>query len=136
MQKDVSKQRVDLRKITLFDVILIASILLLSAGILLRTKLNLNRKPSAAMGASVYHDGKLHDRLAVDTDRELVLLNGKMLIEVKGKKVRVKKSECPRQLCVKTGWIQYTGETIVCVPFKTLIEINSGDTPVVDAVVF
>jgi len=136
VQKDVSKQRVDFSKITVFDVILIASILLLSAGILLRTKLNLDRKPSAAMGASVYHDGKLHDRLALDTDRELVLLNGKMLIEVKGKKLRVKKSECPRQLCVKTGWIQYTGETIVCVPFKTLIEINSGDTPVVDAVVF
>jgi len=53
----------------------------------------------------------------------------------KDKKVRVKKSECPRQLCANIGWIQHTGEAIICVPFKTLIEVKSADAPVVDAVV-
>ena len=134
MQKDASKQRVYLSKLTLFDVILIVSILLLSAGILLRTQFN--RESSKVIGAAVYHDGKLDKRLSLDKDREIVLLNGKMLLEIREKKVRVKKSECPRQICVKTGWIQYPGETIVCVPFKTLIEIGSAQTPVVDAVVF
>ncbi len=136
MQQDAIKRRVRLDKITFLDVIIIAFIVLLSAGILLRTKLNLNREPSKVIGAAVYHDGKLAQRLALDKDREIILLNGKMLIEVRERKVRVKKSECPRQLCVKTGWIQHTGETVICVPFKTLIEITSARTPVVDAVVF
>lgn len=136
MQQDAIKRRVRLDKITFFDGVVIVSILLLSVGILLKTQFNANRNPSKMMAGAVYHDGKLEERLALDKDREINLLDGKMRIEVRGKKLRVQKSACPRQLCVKTGWIQYTGETIICVPFKTLIEINSPRTPVVDAVVF
>ena len=136
MQQDTIKQRVRLDRITFFDVVIIVFILLLSAGFLLRTQFNLNREPSKGMGAAVYYDGKLDKRLDFGKDREIVLLNGKMVIEVHGEKVRVKKSECPRQLCVKTGWIQHPGESIICVPFKTVIEIDAARKPVVDAVVF
>jgi len=136
VQQNAIKTRVRLDKITFFDGVIIGFILLLSVGILLKAWFNENRNPVTAIGAAVYHDGRLHERLALNMDREISLLDGKMIIEVRGKKVRVKKSECPRQLCVKTGWIQYTGESIICVPFKTLIEIDSARAPVVDAVVF
>lgn len=136
MKKDVSKHRVDIYKITIFDVILIVLILLLSTGIILRTKLGLNWQSAKDTKISVYHNGKLNKHLKLTEDQEIILLDGKMVVEIKGKKVRVKKSECPRQLCVKTGWIQHTGEVIICVPFKTVIEINSAEAPVVDAVVF
>lgn len=136
MQQNAIKTRVRLDKITFFDGVIIGFILLLSVGILLKAWFNENRNPSTAIGAAVYHDGRLFERLTLNMDREIRLLDGKMIIEVRGKKVRVKKSECPRQLCVKTGWIQYTGESIICVPFKTLIEIDSARAPVVDAVVF
>ena len=136
MQQDAIRQRVRLDKITFFDGIIIAFILLLSIGIILRTQFNLNRKISKGVGAAVYYDGKLDKRLALDKDREIILLNGKMTVEIKDNKLRVKKSECPRQLCVNTGWIQYPGETVICVPFKTLIEISSARPPAVDAVVF
>lgn len=136
MKKDVSKHRVDIYKITIFDVILIVLILLLSTGIILRTKLGLNWQSAKDTKISVYHNGKLKKHLKLTEDQEIILLDGKMVVEIKGKKVRVKKSECPRQLCVKTGWIQHTGEVIICVPFKTVIEINSAEAPVVDAVVF
>ena len=74
--------------------------------------------------------------MTLDKDQEISLLNGKMLIEIKGKKLRVKKSECPRQVCVNAGWIRLAGENIICVPFKTLIEVKSTGAPLVDAVVF
>lgn len=72
----------------------------------------------------------------LDQDQKSVLLDGKMLVEVKNRKIRVSKSECPRQICVNMGWIQHPGEAIICVPYKTVIEIKSGGSPVVDAVVY
>ncbi len=136
MNRNVSKYRVDIYKITFVDVIVIVCILLLSSGIILKAKLGSIWQSEKVTKASVYHDGKLYKQMKLAEDQEIILLNGKMVIEIKDKKVRVKKSECPRQLCVNIGWIQHTGEAIICVPFKTLIEIKSADAPVVDAVVF
>ncbi|MFC1815625.1 NusG domain II-containing protein [Thermodesulfobacteriota bacterium] len=135
-QEKTSNQRVDLYKVTPIDIVIIFCILLLAAGLILRTKLGLNWQSSGAIEAAVYHDGKLSERPALDKDQEVVLLNGKMLVEIKENKIRVKRSDCPRQVCVNTGWIQHTGEAIVCVPFKTLIEIKSPESPAVDAVVY
>ncbi|CAB1058949.1 hypothetical protein D1BOALGB6SA_3707, partial [Olavius sp. associated proteobacterium Delta 1] len=132
MNRNASRHRVDIYKITVADVIVIVCILLLSVGIILQAKLGLIWQSQKVTQASVYHDGKLHKHLKLAEDQEIILLNGKMVVEIKGKKVRVKKSTCPRQLCVNIGWIQHTGEAIICVPFKTLIEVKSADAPVVD----
>jgi hypothetical protein len=130
------KHRVALSKLTPFDVVVIIFIVLLAVGIILRNGLVLSRQPSEAVKAAIYHDGKIHQHLALDENQEISLLNGKMLIEIKEKKIRVKKSDCPRQVCVNVGWVRFTGETIICVPYKTLIEIKSTGAPLVDAVVF
>jgi hypothetical protein len=131
-----AKQRVALRKLTPLDIVVIIFIVLLTGGIILRNKLNLDWQTSKAVEATIYHDGKIHQHLALNKDQESCLLNGKMLIEIKEKKIRVKKSDCPRQVCVNVGWVRFTGETIICVPYKTLIEIKSTIAPLVDAVVF
>jgi hypothetical protein len=110
--------------------------MLLALGIIVRHRLNLNSKSSDATEAIIYHDGRILQHVNLAKDREISLLNGKMLIEIKGKKIRVKKSECPRQVCVHVGWIRLRGENIICVPYKTLIEIESNAAPSVDAVVF
>jgi hypothetical protein len=136
VKKDGSRQRIVLNRLTPLDMAIIIFIILLAVAIILRTKLNLNQQSSKAIEATVYHDGKIHQHLALDEDRELSLLSGKMLIQIEGKKLRVKKSECPRQLCVNIGWIQHTGEAVICVPYKTMIEIKSPSAPVVDAVVY
>ena len=131
-----SKLRVSLDKLTPFDVVVIICIVLLALGIILRHRIDLKWHSSEAIEAQIYHEGKIHQHIALDTDQEINLLNGKMLIEIKGKKIRVKKSECPRQVCVNVGWIQFTGENIICVPYKTIIEIRSTGAPSVDAVAF
>lgn len=136
VNRDASRHRVDIYKITFVDAIVIVLILLLATGVILKTTLGLNWQFTKNRQASIYHDGKLNKHLKLAEDQEVILLDGKMVVEIKGKKVRVKKSDCPRQLCVKTGWIQHSGEAIVCVPFKTVIEIESAGAPAVDAVVF
>ncbi|MBA5850294.1 NusG domain II-containing protein [Clostridium sp. cel8] len=46
-------------------------------------------------------------------------------------KIRVEKgriciidADCPNKICVKSGWISKSGETIVCLPHKLQIEIE------------
>ncbi len=136
MNINASQPRVDIYKITIFDVILVVFILVLSTGIILKAKLDLSWQSPSVTNASVYQSGKLNKVLELDKDQEIMLLDGKMIVEVKGQKVRVKHSDCPRQVCVRVGWIAHPGEAIICVPYKTVIEVGSTGKTAIDAVVF
>nr|WP_242704635.1 NusG domain II-containing protein [Enterococcus sp. 665A] len=45
------------------------------------------------------------------------------LIEIADQKIRVKEASCKDQICVRRGWIEKKGDTIVCLPHKMVIEI-------------
>jgi len=60
---------------------------------------------------------KSEKELYVDTDI------GGVGIKLKDNKIRVTSSYSPRKLCVKQGWIEKSGETIIGVPDKLLIKI-------------
>lgn len=50
-----------------------------------------------------------------------------MTIEVGQGRARVVKSDCPEQICVKTGWISRAGQTIVCVPNRTVFRLTGKE---------
>jgi hypothetical protein len=136
VNEDAFRRKLVLDRLTSFDLAIIICIVLLAVGIILRTRLTQNRPMSEATQAAVYLDGKLYQSLSLHENREISLLDGKMLLEIKNDKLRVKKSDCPRQVCVNIGWIQHMGEAIICVPFKASVEIRSAEAPALDAVVF
>ena len=123
-------------KVTVFDVALIALILFFSVGVILYTKLGVNAQLPKASGVSVYQEGKLFKHIKLDKDQELILLNGRMSMEIKQGRIRVKESDCPRKICVNTGWIKTPGQVIACVPNKVLVEIKSAGSPFLDAVAY
>ena len=131
-----SAGRLDLNRLTLLDVIAIVLLLLLSTSVILHNKSGSNLQWARVAEASIFRDGELlFQHLRLDKDQEVVLSNGAMVVEVKEGRIRVKESDCPRRICLHTGWIQHPGETIVCVPNKIVIEIEaSGSAPSVDAV--
>ena len=131
-----SAGRLDLNRLTLLDVIAIVLLLLLSTSVILHNKSGSNLPWARVAEASIFRDGELlFQHLRLDNDQEVVLSNGAMIVEVKEGRIRVKESDCPRRICLHTGWIQHPGETIVCVPNKIVIEIEaSGSAPSVDAV--
>jgi hypothetical protein len=131
-----SNENHDSYRITVFDVVLVLLILFFSAGVIVHTKVGFKGQSSKVAEASVYHEGNLLKDVKLDKDQEFHLLNGKMRIEIKEGRIRVKESDCPRQICVNTGWLQHPGESVVCVPYKVLIEVKSAGAPVVDAVVY
>lgn len=52
--------------------------------------------------------------------------NGKInIVQVKNHKIRVIDANCKDQVCVKEGWKSKSGDTIVCLPHKFLIEIKN-----------
>ncbi len=124
-----------LGRLTPFDVVVITIIILLAVTIIWHNSLSQGRR-SADVEAGIYQDGKLLQQVTLTKDQEIRLYDGKMLIEIKDKKLRVKQSQCPRQVCVHVGWIRSKGETIICVPYHTVIELKSAGAGVVDAVVF
>ncbi len=48
-------------------------------------------------------------------------------IEVRDDRIRMKSATCSDQVCVNFGFISKPGETIVCLPHKILIEIQTID---------
>lgn len=47
-------------------------------------------------------------------------------VEVENGSIRIIESPCPDQICVKRGWIDTPGESIICVPNEIVIDIESG----------
>jgi len=67
--------------------------------------------------------------------RSIFVVNGRVgpsTLEVEGKRIRMKEANCPDKICVRQGWIENPGESIVCIPGEILIRIE-GTAPL-DAV--
>ncbi len=87
--------------------------------------------------AVVKVDGRIVRELNLKTDNVVEVggyQGGINRIETKDGKVRMTTADCPDELCVKTGWINKTGETIVCLPHRVVVEIQ-GKSEGVDSIV-
>jgi hypothetical protein len=136
VDRDVAKSRIELRRLTVPDVVVIVLILSVSLALIVNAAFRSRPAASKPVEAAIYQDGKLVKRLSLKEDRQESLYDGKMLIEIKDGQIRVSRSDCAHQICVRVGWIAHSGEAITCVPYKTVIEIGTAGTPVIDAVVF
>ena len=124
----------DFYKTSKFDLVVIGLILFLAAASLLRITRNNIRSSSEKRAAMIYQNGRLLEEVKLEKDEAIPILNGRMRLEVKKGKIRVLNSDCPQHICMNMGWIQYSGQTIVCVPNKVLIEITSAAPSLLDAV--
>ena len=93
---------------------------------------SLNRASSSTQEAVLSVDGEeiktfdLSDKSQTYTYRYEEKDGDYNLIEVKDGRIRIKEADCGDQICVRRGWIDQSGETIVCLPHKLLIEIKSS----------
>ena len=52
---------------------------------------------------------------------------GKNTLVIEEGQAYMSEADCPDELCVKTGKVQYDGETIVCLPHKVVVTIKSDE---------
>lgn len=113
------------------DVVVIVSLLLLSAIVLL--VVFLTRQEGARVTVTV--DGVTVGEYPLGVDGVYELRNGANVLTVEDGRAYMSYSSCPDHLCENTGRIKYVGETIVCLPNKvTVMVIGEDDGSGVDFV--
>lgn len=84
----------------------------------------------------VYIDGEAVASYPLQEDGEYAIETerGRNLLVIKDGKADVTEADCPDELCVKQHSIHKTGETIVCLPNRVVVEIEGGLDNELDAV--
>ena len=127
MTKESIKRFIVKRRI---DIIVIASLLLLSLIILL--VINLAKKEGAI--ARVEISGEIIGEYPLDVNKEYSLNGGTNVLTIKDGVAYMTYSECPDHTCERVGKIKFVGETIVCLPNKVSVTIISDSDDGVDLV--
>lgn len=105
------------------DIILIAAVLVIALISLAAIKMT--QKDGKEVVVTV--NGKEVYKTSINKDQtyKIPVKNGKNILEIKDKKVTMKEADCRDQICADHKAIEKSGETIVCLPHKVVIEIKS-----------
>ena len=103
----------------LADSILVASLLLVALSVFLI--ITLTRKDGAFAVVSVDGDKVAEYSLAIDG--EYLLNGGTNILVIENGRAYMKDADCPDRLCVHQGKKSHSGERIVCLPNRVMVEI-------------
>lgn len=127
-------KKIDAYKTSKFDLILICLILFLSIASIIFINRERFQRTTGEKTVLIYQQEELLESVPLDKNTFIDILGKRMQVEIRDGRVRMDRSDCPQHICVNTGWIKYSGQTIVCVPNKVLVEIKSPEEPLIDAV--
>ena len=107
------------------DIILIVAVLAISLISLAAIKMT--QKDGKEVIVTV--EGKEVYKTSIKKDQiyQIPEKNGTNVMQIKDGKVTMKKADCKDQICADHKAIEKSGETIVCLPHKVVIEIQSED---------
>ena len=111
------------RKKLLRDIILIVAILAVGVVLLIIT----GNHGKAGSYAVVMVRNNETARYSLSTDGIYTINGGTNTIEIMDGKVRMTEAECPNHLCVRQGWISFSGQSIVCLPNELSVTITGAD---------
>ena len=116
----------------LFDIILIAVILIVSLSVLLIVFLTREEGNTVV----VYVDGDKVAEYPLSVDGVYYLNNGTNTLVIEDGVAYMRDATCPDKFtgngCVNTGKISYVGQKIVCLPNKLIVEIVGEGEGIVD----
>ena len=78
-------------------------------------------------------DGEIFGEYSLHKDQEIEINDSNHLV-IKDGRVDMIEANCPDQICVNQKDISKTGETIVCLPNKVIVEVKGAKAAEVDAV--
>ena len=85
-------------------------------------------RPDTQTQALILSDGETVARVALPAVRTTdVEVPGKdICIRIEGDRVWVLHSDCPDQICVRSGEIRTAGQTVVCLPNRVVVKITGA----------
>ena len=102
------------------DIILIIVILLI-AGVAFGAKFLFEKKGGEA---TITVDGEIYGIYSLD-ENQTIEVDDHNKVVIKDGVVHMEDANCPDKLCIKQGEIDSNGEKIVCLPNKTIVQIQS-----------
>ena len=112
------------------DWILAACILLAAVAILL---FQFVRSDSGAGKVSVTVDGEIFGTYSLAED-QTVDIDGTNRLVIENGTAEMEWADCPDQLCVNQRAVSRQGESIICLPNKVIVEVESSESSELDAV--
>lgn len=86
----------------------------------------------------ITRDGELYKEVALDENQTIVIEipgeEGSNTLEIKDGYAKMIDSDCPDHLCEQQHRISKKGETIICLPNKVIVEVQSKEEPEIDGV--
>lgn len=113
------------------DAILIAALMLLGGA--LAVFLYATRQSGGYV--SVQMDGQTVMELPLSEDTQVLLGEDghTNTLVIRNGTAQVVEADCPDQICVRQGAVQYEGESIVCLPHKLVVSVEGGQESGIDA---
>ena len=115
-----SAERILSKKI-IKDIILIAVLLVLGISVFLI--IEYGREDGTHVKVTV--NGELIAEYSLNEDGEYLLNGGTNLLIISDGKAFIKDADCPDGLCINQGKISRSGERIVCLPNRVMIEVRA-----------
>ncbi len=93
-------------------------------------------KGGSPAGIEVVADSRVVLSAGLDEDRFYRVEGplGFSVVEVHGGRVRMKESPCPHKVCLRMGWKEEAGESIVCLPNRVGVFLRGKRRDGIDAV--
>ena len=112
------------------DIIVVASLLILSLAVLLIV--NLTKEEGAF--AEVTVDGNVSGKYSLAVDGTYSLNGGTNTLVIQNGEAYMSYSNCPDHICENTGKIRHVGQTIICLPNRITVTIIGQTDEAVDFV--
>lgn len=110
------------------DIIIIALILIVATGLWGIIKFF---PKSTADTAIIKYDGKVVKTVPLDTDTEFSLKEDPTIkFKVENGAISFVDATCPDKICQNTGFISKSGQTAVCLPKKTVLQLKGSHNEV------
>ena len=113
------------------DIVLVIVILVV-AGLCLLLHMLVGEKSADYITIKV--NGKVEGIYSLAEDREIKLNNGSNILKIKNGEADMVWADCPDQLCVKQKAVSKNKESIICLPNKIIVEVDSHQNSQYDAV--
>ncbi len=112
--------------------ILLIIIILVVAGLCLLLHSIVGEKSADYVTVKV--NGKVEGVYSLADDQEIKLNSGSNILKIKNGEADMVWADCPDQLCVKQKAVSKNKESIICLPNKVIVEVDSHKNSQYDAV--
>lgn len=113
------------------DITLVVLILLVAGGAWLLHEV---LKDAGSGVAVIRVNGEIEGTYPLSEDREISINGGTNILRIRNGKAKMIEADCPDQLCVNQRAVSADNESIICLPNKVIVEIQSRQESEYDAV--